>query len=204
MTYQAVIFDFGGVLVRTFDYSGRRRWEQRLGLPTGGAEQLVFASMQARQATAGGAPASVIWEHVAQTLGLDAAQLQQFRHDFWAGDRLDTELVDYLRRLRPTYKTAILSNAWSNGRRVIAQDYGLADAVDEIIVSADEGVAKPDARLYALAVQRLGVPAAAAIMVDDFVDNVNGAVAAGLTGVLFSNTAQVMADLNALLNPDHF
>ena len=63
--------------------------------------------------------------------------------------------------------------------------------------------AKPDARLYALAVQRLGVPAAAAIMVDDFLENVNGAVAAGLTGVLFRNTAQVIDDLNLLLHINH-
>ena len=203
MTFQAVIFDFGGVLVRTLDQGGRWRWDERLGLPLGSVERTVFNSMLARQATTGAAPVSAIWEDVAQTLGLDADQLQQFRRDFWAGDRLDTALVEFLRRLRPTYKTAILSNAWSNGRRVIAQDYGLAEAVDEIIVSADEGVAKPDARLYALAVQRLGVPAAAAIMVDDFLENVNGAVAAGLTGVLFRNTAQVIDDLNLLLHINH-
>ena len=203
MTFQAVIFDFGGVLVRTFDQSGRWRWDERLGLPRGSVERAVFNSMLARQATAGAAPVLAIWDDVAQTLGLDSDQLRQFRLDFFSGDRLDAELVEFLRGLRPTYKTAILSNAWSNGRRVIAEDYGLADAVDEIIVSAEEGVAKPDARLYRLAVQRLGAPAAAAIMVDDFVDNVNGAVAAGLTGVLFRSTAQVIADLNLLLNINH-
>jgi len=203
MTFQAVIFDFGGVLVRTFDQSGRWRWDERLGLPRGSVEQAVFNSMVARQATAGAAPVQGIWDDVAQTLGLDAEQMPQFRRDFFSGDRLDTTLVEFLRSLRPTYKTAILSNAWSNGRRVIAEDYGLADAVDEIIVSAEEGLAKPDARLYALAVQRLGVPAAAAIMVDDFVENVNGAAAAGLTGVLFRDTAQVIADLSLLLDIKH-
>ena len=203
MTFQAVIFDFGGVLVRTFDQSGRWRWDERLGLPRGSVEQAVFNSMVARQATAGAAPVQGIWDDVAQTLGLDAEQMPQFRRDFFSGDRLDTTLVEFLRNLRPTYKTAILSNAWSNGRRVIAEDYGLADAVDEIIVSAEEGVAKPDARLYSLAVQRLGVPASAAIMVDDFVKNVNGAVAAGLTGVLFRSTAQVIDDLSLLLDINH-
>jgi putative hydrolase of the HAD superfamily len=203
MTFQAVLFDFGGVLVRTFDQAGRWRWDERLGLPHGSVERAVFNSMLARHATAGAAPVSAIWEDAARALGLDAEQLLQFRRDFWAGDRLDAALVEFLRSLRPTYKTGILSNAWSNGRRVIAEDYGLADAVDEIIVSAEEGLAKPDARLFARAVQRLGVPAAAAIMVDDFVENVNGAVAAGLTGVLFRNTSQVIADLSLLLNISH-
>ena len=81
MTFQAVIFDFGGVLVRTLDQGGRWRWDERLGLPLGSVERTVFNSMLARQATTGAAPVSAIWEDVAQTLGLDADQLQQFRRD---------------------------------------------------------------------------------------------------------------------------
>ena len=41
---RAVLFDVGGVLVRTFDHSGRQQWEARLGLPPGGAEALVLNS----------------------------------------------------------------------------------------------------------------------------------------------------------------
>ena len=38
----AVIFDIGGVLVRTEDWSGRRKWEERLGLPERGLSTIVF------------------------------------------------------------------------------------------------------------------------------------------------------------------
>ena len=50
---RAIIFDIGGVLVRTADYTGRRRIEQRYNLPPGGAEKLIFNSVMGQKAQAG-------------------------------------------------------------------------------------------------------------------------------------------------------
>ncbi len=199
MPIHTVIFDFGGVLVRTADQAPRRAWEQRLGLAPGDLAGVVFDSEVAQAATRGQAPAGQVWEYVAQTFQLDAAMLEQLRTDFWAGDRLDSALVDYIRQLRPACKTAILSNAWSNGRRVIGADYGLADTFDEIIVSAEEGLAKPDVRIYQVAAARLGVQPQGAIFVDDFRANIIGAQAAGMHGIHFRDRAQTIAEIDARL-----
>lgn len=199
MPIRAVLFDFGGVLVRTEDPSGRRAWEQRLGLPPDGLANAVFNSDVARAATRGLMPTSEIWAHVAQTFQLNAEALEQLRTAFWSGDRVDVALVDYIRQLRPAYKTAILSNAWSNGRRVIGVDYGLAGAFDEIIISAEEGMAKPDVRIYHTAAMRLKVEPGEAVFVDDFSENVSGAAAAGMHGVHFRDRAQAIAEIEALL-----
>src|SRR5260221_9617492 len=111
---KAIVFDFGGVLVRTADPAGRRQWEARLGLGPGALDQLVFNSDVALRATLGEATEGAVWEHVATTLKLAADQLAAFQTDFWAGDRLDSDLVALLASLRPRYQTAILSNYWSN------------------------------------------------------------------------------------------
>lgn len=199
MPIRAVIFDFGGVLVRTEDQTGRRAWEERLGLPPNGLADAVFNSEVARAATRGLVPVAQIWEHVAQTFHLDDAALAQLSTAFWSGDRVDTELVDDIRQLRPAYKTAILSNAWSNGRRVIGIDYGLAETFDEIVISAEEGLAKPDVRIYQVAAARLGVEPGEAVFVDDFRENIAGAQAAGMHGVHFRTRAQAIAEIEALL-----
>jgi beta-phosphoglucomutase-like phosphatase (HAD superfamily) len=47
---QAVIFDVGGVLLRTEDRAPRQAWEARLGLEPGGAEALVFNSEMGQKA----------------------------------------------------------------------------------------------------------------------------------------------------------
>src|SRR5712691_4260566 len=121
---KAILFDFGGVLVRTEDASGRRRWEARLGLGEHELGRLVFDSAISIRATVGEVPDSAVWEDVATALKIAADQLEAFRRDFWAGDKLDQDLVALLAALRPANKTAILSNAWSSGREVIGRQFG--------------------------------------------------------------------------------
>ena len=199
MPIKAVIFDFGGVLVRTLDSSRRRRWEARLNLPAGGLSRIVFDSDAAARVSLGQAPNSAIWQHVADTLGLDDEQLEELQRDFWAGDQLDAELVQFIRELRPRYKTAILSNAWSDARQLFSQVFGLGDVVDAMIISAEEGVIKPDPRIYQIAAARLGVQPEQAIFVDDVAANAAGAQAIGMRGVQFKSTSQTIAEIKDYL-----
>jgi epoxide hydrolase-like predicted phosphatase len=195
MAIEAVLFDFGGVLVRTEDASGRRKWEAQLGLAEREADRLVFECDAAIRATIGEAPASAVWEHVCKELRLDGAQLLDFQRDFWSGDRLDLELVALMKSLRPRYKTAILSNAWSNAREMFTEMFQLDQAVDMIIISSEERLAKPDARIYRRAAERLGVAPEAAVLVDDFIANVEGARAAGMQAIHFQPGVDVRAEL---------
>ncbi|MBN1483977.1 MAG: HAD family phosphatase [Chloroflexia bacterium] len=196
---QAVIFDFGGVLVRTEDLSCRRRWESRLDLPDWGLERLVLGSEISTQAQRGQATEQEVWEYVARTCRLDPQELAELQRDFWSGDRLDPVLAQFLRELRPRYKTAILSNAWPQARQVFVQKYGLGELVDLIVISAEEGLLKPGRRIYERTVQRLGVQPAQAIFVDDNPDNAAGAQRVGLRAVHFKNTEQALAEVRAHL-----
>lgn len=200
MSIRAVIFDMGGVLLRSESESGRRKWEQRLGLAEGELAEIVFNSPVSRQATVGRATDEDVWAHVASRFGLDWETLRQLRRDFWSGDRVDTELADFLRGLRPRYKTAILSNAWPGARKALTERWGLGNAVDEIIISAEEGVAKPDPAIYHIALRRLGVGAAEAVFVDDMPANVEAARVLGMHGVQFRTREQTIADVKAILD----
>ena len=196
---RAVLFDFGGVLVRTEDRSGLRKWEQRLGLPEVGAEEAVFNSEAGRRASLGAVPEAAVWAEVARRFQLDQASLVEFQRDFWSGDRLDRELVGYLTGLRPRYLTGLLSNAWSGARAAFTETFGLGEAVNVMIISAEVGVAKPAARIYHLAAQALEVRPEQAVFVDDFPQNVDGARAIGMNAIQFGTRAQALADLQTLL-----
>lgn len=199
MSIRAVIFDMGGVLLRSEDETGRRKWEQRLGLAEGELAEIVFNSPVSQKATVGLATDEDIWRHVATRFSLDADTLRQLRRDFWSGDRVDVQLADFLRNLRPRYKTAILSNAWPGARRALTERWGLADAVDEMIISAEVGLAKPDPAIYRLAAQRLGVALAEAVFVDDMAVNVEAARALGMHGVQFRTREQAIAEVERIL-----
>jgi epoxide hydrolase-like predicted phosphatase len=195
---KGILFDFGGVLVRTEDHAGRRRWEQQCGLAAGELDKLVFDSPAAVRATVGAAPEAEVWAHLAATLGLDEAQLDACRRDFWAGDRLDPDLVALMRDLRRRYRVGVLSNAWSGAREQFTRVHALDQAADVIIISSEEGLAKPDARLFRLAAERLGVRPEETVLVDDFIANVEGARAAGMKAILFKAGMDVRAALKAL------
>ena len=200
MSIRAVIFDFGDVLVRMEDWSLHRKWETHLGLSEGELIDVVFMSDMAVRGALGQVTARDIWQHMASRFNLDAEQIRLLEQDFWSKQFLDTELVAFLRSLRPRYKTAILSNAWSDAREVFTHIYALADAVDEIIISAEEGMKKPDPRIFQLSAQRLGVQPHETIFVDDLAPNVEAARALGMRGIQFKTTAQVIADVRRHLD----
>ena len=184
---QAVIFDVGGVLVRTEDRAPRLALEQRLGLQPGEAEQIVFNSEMGTRAQMGSITSAQLWTWVQESLDLDAGGLREFREEFYAGDRLDVTLVDYIRRLRPAYQTAIISNAADNLVSVLADDYEIAGYFDLIVGSAYEKVMKPAPAIYERTLVRLGRAPSETVFVDDFAHNVEGARALGMHAVHFRN-----------------
>lgn len=197
---RAVIFDIGGVLVRTEDLEPRRKWERRFGLPDWGLAKIVFDSPAGLESTLGRAGEAAPWEHAARVLKLSPQELAELRADFWAGDVYDDALIEYIRSLRPHYKTGILSNAWP-GARAFHQPRLNSEAFDVLVFSSEEGIAKPAPEIYQRALTRLGVAAPEAVFVDDVPENVAAARALGMAGVHFRqdmSAAEVRAALEAL------
>ncbi len=200
MPIRAVIFDLGGVLVRTEDQTPRRELAERLGITRQEMYYLVFDSPSARQASLGTMTAEEHMERVRLTLGVAPEDFSTVPGAFWSGDRLDLGLVDYIRSLRPRYKTALLSNAWSDLRGVLTERWKITDVFDEMVISAEVGIVKPDARIYHLALERLQVAPQESVFVDDFIENIDGGKTVGLHTIYFRTPQQAIEDLSKLLN----
>jgi HAD superfamily hydrolase (TIGR01509 family) len=196
---RAIIWDLGGVLVRTHDHSGRARWEKRLGLKPHDLERLVFQGPMGKRAALGEAQANDVWREVTDQLGIPASERDRLVRDFWGGDRLDRDLAAYVRSLRPRYRTGLLSNAWSDLRRFLESESQIAGAFDHIVISAEVGLAKPDPRIYNLSLEGLRVAAHEAVFVDDFEENLAAARELGIHTVHFHTRDQTLRDLGALL-----
>ena len=173
---KAVIFDVGGVLIRTEDYGRRRSWERKLGLADWESEEIVFNSAMGKKAQEGAISDAELWIWVGERLDL-GNQLDAFRADFFGGDVLDSTLMEYIRSLRPTYKTAIISNATDSLQTAVAN---IADAFDLIVGSAEEKVMKPDPEIYLRTLDRLGVQPQESVFIDDFAHNIAAAHKLGI------------------------
>jgi epoxide hydrolase-like predicted phosphatase len=198
MTIRAVIFDVGGVLLRTENQGYRRQWEQRLNLHPDSLLSVVFDNPVAQRATDGYAGGEEVWREVGRILALTAEDLAQLRLDFFAGDRWNEELLTLAGSLRPAIRTGILSNAWPDARQAQSQ-WISPETFDVILYSAEEHRRKPEEEFYRLALNRLDVAPDEALFFDDFQQNVDAACRIGIQGIFFRDTPSAIRVIRKLI-----
>lgn len=195
----AVVFDIGGVLELTPPTGFRERWEQALGLEPGELDQRMHEVW--RGGTIGTLTAEQVHAAFVREFGMSPRDVDRFMADFW-DDYLgspNTELIHYFCDLRTRVRTGILSNSFVGAREKERERYGFEDMTDVLVYSHESGTAKADPAIYRLVCERLDVEPRNAVFVDDHECAVDGARAIGMTGVLFRDNAQVIAELEALL-----
>jgi epoxide hydrolase-like predicted phosphatase len=199
MLIRAVVFDIGGVLEITPDLGVDRLWETRLGLPAG--EILDRMRDVWRDGSIGTITLDDVHEALRDRLGLDDQTLAQYMADLWREylGTANTELIEYARRLRPRYRTGIVSNSFVGAREREQAAYGFEDLVEEIVYSHEAGFSKPDPRIYELICTRLNVAPGQMVFVDDTESCVTGARDAGIRAVHYQDNAQAIAEIEKLL-----
>ncbi len=199
MIIRAVVFDIGGVLEITPDLGLTENWEQRLHLKPGEMDERMGSLWN--DGSLGKCTLEDVVRGLREHLGMNQVQIDDFLHDLWTEylGQPNSELIDYFRGLRLRYQTALLSNSFVGAREKEQERYQFAEMCDLIIYSHEEGIAKPDRRIYELTCERLGVQPAEMIFLDDVERCIAAARESGIHAILFQNTAQAIADIEACL-----
>ncbi|MEL6346785.1 MAG: HAD family phosphatase [Myxococcota bacterium] len=71
----------------------------------------------------------------------------------------------------------------------------LTTTFEDVVVSAQERLVKPDPRIYNLLLRRNGLSASQCLFIDDSEANVDGAHAVGMQAIVFRDVAQVRSTL---------
>ena len=198
MSIRAVFVDFGGVILRTEDIGPRTRQAERLGMTFRDLEKIIFDSETSQQASTGEIPEEAHWQAVAEALGVSRQESDKITAEFFSGDRADAALLDFLRSLRPERKVGLISNAWSGLREFITRQK-LEDVFDEMIISAEVGLIKPDPRIYRLALEKLGTLPEESVFLDDVLVNVEAARSVGMSAIQFTQPEKTLEELKQLL-----
>ena len=186
-----VIFDFGGV-VCTFSQDAILDY-----FCTGEAHALLkpvlFRSWQALdEGTAD------YEEYVAETLKLlddeDKQIAQRFFREWHRSMRPIPGIWALVGELKARgYGVYLLSNAstWFAGH---LDDYPILRLFDGRLISAPEKMAKPEERIYRLALERFGLNAAETLFVDDRAENTEAAERVGIAGYVFDGDAEKLRE----------
>jgi epoxide hydrolase-like predicted phosphatase len=197
---KAIVFDFGGVLIRTGNPQGRREWETKLGLAEGELERIVHHSNTWIDAQCGRVSVDNYWQEVAQTLNIELSQLPDLRRDYFRDDNLDHDLVLLIRSFRQTgYKIGLLSNDIMTLEAKLRSELSIYDEFDAVVISAGIGVMKPAAAAYQAIADALDVKTAECIFIDDNIANVEGARQVGMAAIHFLPELNLRDEINALI-----
>ena len=198
MSIKAVIFDLGGVLVRTEDREPRAALGLRFDKSYDEMGKVVF-NRSSYRASIGEISAREHWQFVMRSLNLPDSEIESFYDQFFGGDVVDFALIDTIRALRPRYTTALLSNAWDDLRQLLVEKWKIDDAFDKIFISAEIGIAKPAPEIYEMVLEKLGIAPDESVFVDDFIENIEAARKLGMHGIHFREKDVAMEELRKLL-----
>jgi epoxide hydrolase-like predicted phosphatase len=111
----------------------------------------------------------------------------------FGGVHVDEEMIGAVRRARERgIRTGLISNSWGTRRYDRAL---LAELFDGIVLSGEEGMRKPTPAIYELGAERIGVPAASCVFVDDLPFNLQPAAELGMATVHHVESARTVAEL---------
>ena len=196
---KAVIFDVGGVLIRTQSRAGRERWASRLRLDPWDFENFVFSGESGRLAQLGQKRETEHWQWLREHFRLSETDLLEMRRDFFAGDVLNEPLVAHIERLRQAgYRTGLLSNFMDEARQLWREVYSFINLFDGIVISCEIGLMKPEPQVYYLAAESVGVKPEEALFIDDFIENVEGARRVGMQALHFQEPEALQQQLAEL------
>ena len=202
--YDAVLFDFGGVLSDS-PFEAFARYEAEQGLPAGFIRSLnaanhhdnAWARFERDEVDFDEFCALFEAEAIAAGGRVEGAAL----FATFTGE-LRPAMVDAVRRCHERYKTALLTNNFVTPLATGERGESLRPVLelfDVVVESSVVGIRKPDPRFYELACDLLGVSPARAVFLDDLGVNLKPARAMGMTTIKVTGTDDALAQLEAVL-----
>lgn len=135
-------------------------------------------------------------ERIAALGGQTAGQLIEYFDNLATVDEAMIELIKDLRT--GGHRVGLLSNTHQEEIQPLLKRHDLTPLFDEIVISADVGLSKPDPKIFELMLERLGAEPAEAIFTDDNPKNVAGAETTGIKGVHFTTAESLRTELDKL------
>ena len=108
------------------------------------------------------------------------------------------EVLALVKKLKDQHmQLAIISNTIREHALYLTQQ-GLYDDFDELVLSYQVDVRKPDPKIFEIALDKLGVDADETFFVDDLSENVDAANRLGIHGILFTSADELRKEIAKL------
>jgi epoxide hydrolase-like predicted phosphatase len=130
-----------------------------------------------------------VTEHFSKCAGI-ASSKEEIQEQIDSYLKIDEDLVNLIKQLRNKgYKTALLSNGnHAFFERKVYQTYPyFKNLFDEIVISSEIGITKPDKGIYLHTLEKINSKPEDSLFIDDRQINIDGAVKVGINGYLYTS-----------------
>lgn len=193
---KAILFDLGGVLVEDVGPKAAKAISSKFGVEA--AKFLKAFENNQADFRRGKISEDELWIRIAADLKVPKPRktklwFEAVMHEYNESD----EVFAIAKKLRRAgYKTVLISNTEEPIARYIDKHH--KDESDLRIYSCFVGMLKPDREIYDLTLNKLGVGAGEAVLVDDKTEILVGTSKLGMKGILFENDEQLLRELRNL------
>jgi putative hydrolase of the HAD superfamily len=127
-------------------------------------------------------------------------QLHRFREVYFEALHPNAPMIELMEELKASGKRmAMLTNNVREWEPLWRSMLPVDEIFETVVDSGFVGVRKPEARIYEITLERLGLAAGACLFVDDLLPNIEGARAAGMSAVHFQDNDQAIAEIRGCL-----
>ena len=183
--YKAILFDLNGTLI--LDKPGHQFSDSDMRI----FKRMAFSLDDENEK-----------EAIKREQGWSEKDFWDFVNESFNGSMPNMGLVEIIKNVRKSrLKTVLVSNASGLVMRPIIKTYfgtDIDNLFDEIIISSEVKILKPDQKIYELALDKLGINPDEAIFIDDLEEYLKGARAIGIKTLLFTNNNDIKKELEKL------
>ena len=195
---KGLLVDFGGVLT-TNVFDSFKAFCEKEGLDPNSVKRLFredpVALAELRRLERGELTEDEFSVRFGPMLGV--SDTEQLVDRLFAGMGPDEPMIEAVKTAkRSGIKTGLISNSWGRGR--YDRD-AFPEMFDGVVISGEVGLHKPDAEIFLMGAERIGVPAEECVFVDDLRENCDGAAAVGMTPILHRGADTTLPELERLL-----
>ncbi|WP_319633680.1 HAD family hydrolase [Pelagibius marinus] len=200
---EAVVFDVGGVLI---DWDPRHLY-RKLFDDAAAMEHFLseVCSQSWNEQADAGRPTAEITEELCRDHPDKRPLIESYyaRFDEMIDGAYDDSIAIVERLHRQDVPLFVLSNFSAETFPLARRRFPVFDRFSGLVISGEEGMKKPDRRIYELLIERFGLAPARTLFIDDRADNTQAARAAGWQALRFTSAGQLARDLEAvgLLEP---
>lgn len=124
--------------------------------------------------------------------------VDQVFHTLFENIKIYQDTIELIKLLKKNYKIILLSNGPKENPRLMLKHQNIENLFDEIIISAEHKIMKPNPKIYELMLSTGGINASEAVFIDDRKINVDAGNNLGIKSFLFTDAVTLKNDLSSL------